>query len=173
MAIYRDDIAILTSKDLGEADTLYVVYGKRRGRFSAVANGVRRLNSRKRGHLQTFNLCKVSCAEGRNLDIIIEADSYFSVDTDIISSEEYDRIGLAGMALLKFTPEGVPERKLFELWECYIQGLLTEDRTKRFVCEVLLIEGFLTDEQYEFFGSGSKPGLNHLRAYIQKILDTA
>lgn len=106
MAIYRDEVAVLKSRELGDFDKILVMFGKRRGKFSAVAKGIRRLTSRKRGHLETFNLCKVSCAEGKNLDVITEAEAYVIVDPDNLDSAEYDALGFAGLVLDTFFAGG-------------------------------------------------------------------
>ncbi len=146
MAIYRDEVTVLKSHDLGEYDKILGLYGCRRGKFSVVAKGVRRLSSKKSGHLQTFSLCRVACAEGKSLDVVVEAEEYFTLDTRDIEAEEYERIGFSGLVLNKFMPEGVSDSDIFDLWAKYIQSPHSQQETWDFIITVLDKQGFISPE---------------------------
>ena len=51
---FRLDALILKHMDYGEADRIVVVFSKERGKVRAIAKGVRKLHSRKAGHLEPF-----------------------------------------------------------------------------------------------------------------------
>jgi len=73
--IFRTEAVILRRQDLGEADRLVVAYSPDRGKLRLVAKGVRRLTSRKAGHLEPFSRTALLIARGRELDIISQADA--------------------------------------------------------------------------------------------------
>ncbi len=175
MAIYRDEVAILKAHDVGEFDKILDLFGKRQGRFRAIAKGIRRLSSRKRGHLETFNLCRVSCAEGKNLDLVVESESYFCIDPKILGVSEYENLGFAGMVLNKLLPENVSESGVFEKWEKYIQGELNILRTNAFVIFVLDTMGFVSPTQLNLWSGhlSEEATLKSIRNWVSKVLDTA
>ena len=84
--IFRTEAVILRRQDLGEADRLVVAYSADRGKLRLVAKGVRRLNSRKAGHLEPFSRTSLLIARGRELDIISQAEAletYPALQTDL------------------------------------------------------------------------------------------
>ena len=61
---------------LGEADRIITLYTPDRGKVRAVVKGARRAKSRKGGFLQPLlTHVRVSIAEGRNLDQVVEAET--------------------------------------------------------------------------------------------------
>jgi DNA repair protein RecO (recombination protein O) len=84
--IFRTEAVILRRQDLGEADRLIVAYSPDRGKLRLVAKGVRRLTSRKAGHLEPFSRTSLLIARGRELDIVSQAEAietYPSLQTDL------------------------------------------------------------------------------------------
>ena len=60
---------------LGEADRIITLYTPDRGKVRAVVKGARRTRSRKGGFLQPLTHVRVSIAEGRSLDQVVEAET--------------------------------------------------------------------------------------------------
>ncbi|MBN1617792.1 DNA repair protein RecO [Candidatus Dojkabacteria bacterium] len=175
MAVYRDEVAILKSRDINEYDKIVTLFGRWHGKFSAIAKGVRRLSSRKRGHLETFNLCRVSCAQGKSLDLILEAQSYFSIDTKDTKYDEYERVGFAGFVVDKFVPDNVQEGKIFDMWTDFIQGQHGKTETIDFILNILLLQGFVSEENIEKLRLGQVNQVNQLtfekiKLFVQKII---
>jgi DNA repair protein RecO (recombination protein O) len=73
--VFRTEAVILRRQELGEADRLVVAYSADRGKLRLVAKGVRRLRSRKAGHLEPFSRTVLLIARGRELDIISQAEA--------------------------------------------------------------------------------------------------
>ncbi|MDP1710145.1 MAG: DNA repair protein RecO, partial [bacterium] len=71
---YTSEGIVLARRDYGEADRILAVYSKLHGRVSLIAKGVRRLKSKKRGHIEVFNLINFQAIVGRGLDIMTEAE---------------------------------------------------------------------------------------------------
>ena len=73
--IYRTEALVLRRQDFGEADRILTLYSPWRGKFRAIAKGVRRPKSRLGGHVELFTHVNVLVAEGRNLDIVTQAEA--------------------------------------------------------------------------------------------------
>lgn len=71
---FRTDGVILKRKNFGEADRIVTIYTRDHGKISAIAKGVRRPRSKKAGHLELGNWCKVFIAKGKNLDLLTEVE---------------------------------------------------------------------------------------------------
>ena len=73
--VYRTEAVVLRRQDFGEADRVLTLYSPWRGKFRAIAKGVRRPKSRLGGHVELFTHVNVLVAQGRNLDIITQAEA--------------------------------------------------------------------------------------------------
>jgi DNA repair protein RecO (recombination protein O) len=73
--VYRTDSVVLRRQDFGEADRILTLYSPWRGKFRAIAKGVRRPKSRLGGHVELFTHVNVLVAQGRNLDIVTQAET--------------------------------------------------------------------------------------------------
>ena len=123
-----------------------VVYSKRYGKISVIAKGVRKLKSRKRGHIEVFSHVKFSAARGKSLDIITEVE--------IINSFAKARADLKKVSVAYFfvetigrlTREDEKNEELFALLLSYLARL--EGRVKlrtlreRFIFDSLVLVGF-------------------------------
>ncbi len=73
--IYRTEGLVLRRQDFGEADRVITLYSPTHGKLRAIAKGVRRPKSRIGGHVELFTHVNVLVAQGRNLDIITQAET--------------------------------------------------------------------------------------------------
>ncbi|MDD9994445.1 MAG: DNA repair protein RecO [Dehalococcoidia bacterium] len=71
--VYKTEVVVVRQSPMGEADRIVTLLSPERGQIRAVAKGVRRAGGRLTGHLELLNRVQVSLAEGRNLDIVVEA----------------------------------------------------------------------------------------------------
>ncbi|HMC53343.1 MAG TPA: DNA repair protein RecO [Acidimicrobiales bacterium] len=88
--LYRDQGVVLRTMRLGEADRIVTLMSAGRGKVRAVAKGVRKTKSRFGGRLEPLTHVAVLLYEGRELDIVTQAetlDSFRSVreDLDLVS----------------------------------------------------------------------------------------
>lgn len=74
MVLYRDQGIVLRSYKLGEADRIVHLLTQGRGKVRAVAKGVRKPSSRFGGRLESFGHVDLQLSEGRNLDIVTQAE---------------------------------------------------------------------------------------------------
>lgn len=71
--LQRTEAIVLSRRDYGEADRILTLYTRFEGKRGAIAKGVRRLASRKAGHLELFTHAELLLAQGRNLDVVTQA----------------------------------------------------------------------------------------------------
>lgn len=83
---------ILKRKNFGEADRIVTIYTRDNGKISALAKGVRRPRSKKAGHLELGNWCKIFVARGKNLDLLTEVETKRAFGIADFSEEKAKRI---------------------------------------------------------------------------------
>ncbi|MCT9820024.1 DNA repair protein RecO [Microbacterium sp. W1N] len=89
MPTYRDEVVVLRTHKLGEADRIVTLLSRRHGKVRAVAKGVRRTSSRFGARLEPFMVADVQLYQGRSLDIVQQAESLGSYGAEI--ALHYDR----------------------------------------------------------------------------------
>lgn len=123
MGLYKTKGIVLKSIKLGEADKIVTIFSNSRGRTSAVAKGIRKTKSKFGSCLEPFTYAELLLYEGRNLDIVTQAE--------IISSfkeirEDLDLFAF-GSAMLdivdKVSVEGERDEELFELLVSGLEAL--------------------------------------------------
>ncbi len=75
MPLYRDEAVVLRTHKLGEADRIITLLTREHGRVRAVAKGVRKTTSRWGSRLEPFTHVDLQLAEGRNLDVVTQAET--------------------------------------------------------------------------------------------------
>ena len=75
MALYRDEAVVIRTHKLGEADRIITLLTRQHGVVRAVAKGVRKTSSRWGSRLEPFTHVDLQLAEGRNLDIVTQAET--------------------------------------------------------------------------------------------------
>ena len=71
---YSIEAIVLKRTDMGEADRILTLFTPNKGKFHAIAKGIRRPISKKAGHLELLSHSQLQLALGRNLDIITQAE---------------------------------------------------------------------------------------------------
>lgn len=75
LRVYGTEVIVLKGYDYGEADRILTLYTPGSGKLRAIAKGVRRIKSRKAGHLDLFTRSQLQLARGRQLDVITQAET--------------------------------------------------------------------------------------------------
>jgi DNA repair protein RecO (recombination protein O) len=133
--LYRAEAIILKRMNLGEADRILTLYTHKYGKIRAIAKGVRRPTSRKRGHVELFMRSRLLLAQGRSLDIITQAeviDAYMPLRRDLWRTTY---ACYAAELLDHFTPEEESSPALFNLLQDvlkWIGGETDLDRLMRY-----------------------------------------
>lgn len=120
---YRDTGITFKQIDINEADRIISVLTKYHGRVDAVAKGVRKIASRKGGNIDIMNKTKFSFANGKELDIVLEAE--------LIDSYQHLKQKLSSTSILfyicelldKFLQTGSRERETYDLTDLLLEVL--------------------------------------------------
>jgi len=72
---FRASTVVMRHSDWGEADRLLTLYTREQGKVRALAKGVRKMTSRKGGHLEPFTYVTLQLAKGRDLLIVTQAET--------------------------------------------------------------------------------------------------
>jgi DNA repair protein RecO (recombination protein O) len=73
--VYKTQAIVLRQRKLGEADKIVTLYSSHHGKIDAVAKGVRRTKSRLAGNVEPLTHGSYLLAEGRDLDIVTQAET--------------------------------------------------------------------------------------------------
>lgn len=76
----------MSRKNYSEADRVLILFSKHFGKLSLLAKGVRKLKSKKRGHIEIFSKLKFSAVKGKGMDIVTEVetlDDYSAVRSNL------------------------------------------------------------------------------------------
>lgn len=161
---FADDAIVLKRRSLAEADRLLTVYTKNHGKQLAVAKGVRKLSSRKKGSLEPGMLSRCFFVNTKGFTLLTQAQ--------LIKNFTRAREHLTGITqtlqLLEIidslTAENEPNEDVFQLLLEALE-LLEENGTKK---DKLLahIEAIV-----KVLGFGPPPHLseNELRLYIEDL----
>jgi len=112
---FRVEAIVLRHSDWGEADRLISLFTRESGKVRAVAKGVRKLRSRKAGHLEPFMRTRLQLARGRDLPIITQAET---INAYMPLREDLLLVGYASYVielLDRFTYEEGENRSMFRL----------------------------------------------------------
>ena len=74
MRSYKTEGIIIKRTNFSEADRILTVFTKHYGKIKVLAKGIRRINSRRGGNLEIFNLVTIILSEGKNFDIVTEVE---------------------------------------------------------------------------------------------------
>jgi DNA repair protein RecO (recombination protein O) len=121
------EAVILRHTDYGEADRLLTIFTREQGKLRAIAKGVRKMQSRKAGHLEPFTQVALMLAQGHDLWIVTQAEA---VEAFQPLREDLERIGYAGYVvelLDRFTYEEGQNWQLYQLLIETLGRLANED----------------------------------------------
>lgn len=109
------EAVVLRHSDYGEADRLLTIFTREQGKLRAIAKGVRKMQSRKAGHLEPFTQVALMLAQGHDLWIVTQAEAIESLQP---LREDLTRLGYAGYVvelLDRFTYEEGQNWQLYQL----------------------------------------------------------
>lgn len=106
MSLYRDRGIVLRTIRLGEADRIVGLVTPEHGKVRAVAKGIRKTKSRFGGRLEPLSHVSLLCWQGRELDVITQAEV---IDSFRPVREDLDRVARA-MTMLEAVDQVAQER---------------------------------------------------------------
>jgi len=144
-ALYREEAVVLRTYKLGEADRIIVLLTPGRGKVRAVAKGVRKTKSKFGSRLEPTSHIAVQLYEGRDLDIVTQAET---IDQFRTVRADLDRIARAS-AMLETADQLAQEGEVNpRLYTMLVGALRTLDGSSSplvvpaFFWKVLALEGY-------------------------------
>jgi DNA repair protein RecO (recombination protein O) len=145
MSLYNDRGVALRTYKLGEADRIVTFLTRDHGKVRAVAKGVRKTKSRFGGRLEPPSHVDVLFYEGRELDIVTQAET---VDHFGALRDDYDRLSRAVSMLEaadQLSLEREPNPRLYQMLVRALRTLAERDAplvVPAFFLKLLDLEGF-------------------------------
>jgi DNA repair protein RecO (recombination protein O) len=120
---YRAEGIVLRGHDLGEADRILTILTRERGKVRAVAKGIRKMTSRKAGHLEPFCRCNLLLAQGRDLDVVSQVET---IEAFIRLRSSLDLLGPAyylAELVDTFTEDNAEHQALYDAYTAVLVAL--------------------------------------------------
>ena len=142
---YSIEAIILKRTDLGEADRVLTLFTPNKGKYHAIAKGIRRPISKKAGHLELLSHSQLQIALGRNLDIVTQAET---LEVHRVLREDLDRLSAAVRlleAVDQVAQERQPARRLYQMLLGALRALAARNApllVAAFELKLLSLEGF-------------------------------
>jgi len=138
----RDTVTVIKSINYSEADKILTVFGREFGKFSLFAKGIRKINSKNRGNMQTLCTSDIAFYQGKGMPVLTESVLIRSLDMDKLQVKNIERVLFI---LNKFLQEYDPYPSIFD----GLQSLLKRDgdleATNKIRIKILKDMGFLSD----------------------------
>lgn len=114
---------VLYRRNLGEADRIVTFFTSDFGKISVVAKGVRRPKSKKAGHLEPGNWCKIFVAEGKNMGVLCEIETKRAFGIKEFSFEKANKIYHFLEIVKNITPDNQKNYRLFLLLADFLKKI--------------------------------------------------
>ena len=127
---FRAESIVLKHSEWGEADRILTLFTREQGKIKAIAKGVRKIRSRRAGHLEPFTHVSLQLASSKDMPIVTQAEtieSFPALREDLVS------IGQASYLielLDRFTYEEGENVALFNLLRSSLERLANPDADK-------------------------------------------
>jgi DNA repair protein RecO (recombination protein O) len=143
--LYRDQAIVLRTWKLGETDRILNLCTKGRGKVRAVAKGVRKTKSRFGGRLEPTAHVALQLYEGRELDIVTQAESLDQFPTFRTDVDRYTGASAMLEAVDQIAQEGERNPELYLLLLGALRALAGPGGplvVPAFFLKLLALEGF-------------------------------
>ncbi|MBV8689102.1 MAG: DNA repair protein RecO [Candidatus Eremiobacteraeota bacterium] len=112
---YKATAIVLRARNLGEADKIYTLFTRERGKVDAVGKGVRRAKSSLAGRLEFMNEVALTLHRGRSLDVITAAQIERSYFDAIVQPPAFLATSLMGELVDAFCEPDLAVPEIFNL----------------------------------------------------------
>jgi len=143
---YKTTAIILKRTNFSEADRLITVFTKNYGKLKLIGKGIRKLTSRKKGHLELFTLTNLQIAKTKSIDIITEAEA---IDNFPNLRKNLNRVHIAYLfseLTDKLTAEGQEHQEVYHLLLESLKALNSQSAPKTLIInfekQLLKVLGF-------------------------------
>lgn len=116
MASYKTQAIIINRLNLGESDRILTLFSPERGKIRAICKGSRKTKSKYGGHTELFSLTDFVISEGKNLDIISDANMVKNYLADSPDMDKIKTIYYFAEVIDKLLPDDTANRDIYELF---------------------------------------------------------
>lgn len=120
---YRAEGVVIRRRNIGEADSIFTVFTESRGKFDAVARGIRKAKSRMRGHLEPLTISRFLLAQGRSLDVFTQAETVRALPGIRGDLDRWMTATYCAEILDRFTAERAENTGLYWLFRASLEAL--------------------------------------------------
>lgn len=150
---YKAEAIILKQQNFSEADRFVTIFSKHKGKLKLIAKGVRKLTSRKKGHLELFTQVKLQVAKTKTIDIITEAETINNF-TNLRKNLNRVRIAYLLAELIdQLTAEEQEHKQVYQLFLNSLTTLNSQSAPKSFITnfekQLLEILGFGLPQKHD------------------------
>lgn len=92
MRAFKTEGIVIKRSNYSEADRIVTIFTKQNGKIKIKATGVRKIASRRSGHIELLNYCIFSLYQGKSMPVLTEVESKESFP---LLKKDLKRIGLA------------------------------------------------------------------------------
>ena len=75
MRAFKTEGIVIKRRNYGEADRIVTIFSKKHGKLSIKAKGVRKISSRRSGHIELLNYCIFNLHQGKSMPILTEVEA--------------------------------------------------------------------------------------------------
>jgi DNA repair protein RecO (recombination protein O) len=144
---YKTDAFVLRGRNLGEADKIFTLFTRLRGKIDAVAKGVRRIKSQNAGRLEFLTEAALTMHAGRSLDVITGATILHSEWEGIVQPGAFAAANVVAELVDAFCEPDLAQEEIYELLGGAVHALATAERPSellpRFELRLLDVLGVL------------------------------
>ncbi|MBL7036958.1 DNA repair protein RecO [Candidatus Microgenomates bacterium] len=143
---YSSTAIILSKRNYSEADRIIVVYSKKYGKLTLMAKAVRKIKSRKRGHVEVFSEVSFSAARTKGMGILTEVETINDYKEIRPSLKKVSLAYYFCEVVAKITREEEQNDTVFFILQKNLKKLQTETKLKKlkenFIFELLTNLGY-------------------------------
>ena len=169
MRTYKTLALIIKRTNFSEADRILTVFTKDQGKIRVLAKGVRRITSKRGGNVELFNLTEITLHEGKNFDLLTEAQ--------VINSFPDLRTNLTTIGLCYHLCEIVdglcPEREVYRrIFEEFVKTLilLNTQPVTRNAQTISIFETFIIKE-LGFYPKDKELPIDKIDGILEELLE--
>jgi len=121
--LYLAEGIILKRKNIGETDRTLTVFTRQYGKIHLLAKGVRKITSRRSGHIEVFHRSSLTIRVGSGIDTLCEASTINAYQTLISDITSVSYAYYACELVDRLTPDRQKQEEVFELLAAVLSAL--------------------------------------------------
>ena len=168
--VYTAEGIVLKRRNVGEADRILTVFTKRLGKIRVIAKGVRRISSRRAGHIEVFSRVVLTLHAHASMDILTEAQA---ITRGTMFDGDIARVGYA-YCMCELVDQLLADRQEHDdVFMLLREGLDALHRTEDTAIWQETVSNFVHHLLWKlgFLSGASRIPENEMRSYVEQITE--